>query len=251
VILNATTEIPCHFEENTESDGITPLFNYRRIELADEVHVPISEHFKEAFTFLGEALSNKKRVLVHCQEGISRSSTIVIAFLMYRSHRNGHKPLSLHDAYQWVKSMRKQIFPNLGFWKQLSNFELQLKRDQLIEEARNNGSDENTVPSIDQLKGTLDDCIDVALLTAEYKARKATQLKYLEERAAAASAGGSEEASSTDSGSSSEMTSSQRLAHAVLHSPNKGTLNYVRGVATDDAHERAQEAIVEEGTPFI
>jgi protein-tyrosine phosphatase len=265
-VLNCTAEIPCHFEDDRLEDGVTPAFTYHRIDgLADEVSVAISDHFAAAFAFLDAARAANKRVLVHCQEGISRSSTITIAYLMSRYTRTTpegkQEPLSLHDAYHWVKANRKQVFPNLGFWRQLSNFELTLQRERLLEEARSSRGlsaeeAEATVPPLNELKGTLHDCIDVELLTAEYKARKANQEAAA--ASAAAAAAGTDGAAAAASSSSSDAdadvvvagdggveSASQRLARAVF-SPNSNTLRAVKGVASEDARDRAQEAIVEE-----
>lgn len=53
-VLNCTSEIPCFFEdEKREEDDQQPAFEYKRIELRDEVDVQIAERFQEAFTFIG------------------------------------------------------------------------------------------------------------------------------------------------------------------------------------------------------
>jgi len=252
-VLNCTAEIPCHFEEELAADGSGPAFVYKRIELADEVSVPIHEHFGEAFEFLDAARAANSRVLVHCQEGISRSSTILIAYLMSRHGMDDSASaaaMTLHAAYSWVKAQRKQIFPNLGFWRQLSTFELTLQRERLLEEARARGEadPDAAVPPLTELKGTLDDCVDIQLLVTEYKARKAAQAEAESAAAAAAASSGasdSEPAAAAAAPSDEELTPSQRVARAVF-SPNSNTLKAVKGVASEDARERAQEAIVEE-----
>ena len=67
------------------------------------------KYFDEAYEFIIKYLSNKDNVYVHCEAGISRSPTIVIAYIM--------------KAYKWsvlkslvfVKTKRDVICPNLGF----------------------------------------------------------------------------------------------------------------------------------------
>ena len=59
-------------------------------------------------------------VLVHCYAGVSRSASVVIAYLM-----NQHG-MSLKDAYQYVKNKRYFIKPNEGFRKQLVQFQREL-----------------------------------------------------------------------------------------------------------------------------
>lgn len=50
--------------------------------------------------------------------GVSRSSTVVIAFLMHA------KKLLLEEAYHLVKQARPSAKPNDGFWKQLVDYDI-------------------------------------------------------------------------------------------------------------------------------
>lgn len=54
-----------------------------------------------------------KQVLVNCFAGVSRSATIVIAYLMYKNK------WGFEDAFSFVKSKRNIINPNYGFVCQL------------------------------------------------------------------------------------------------------------------------------------
>ncbi|XP_065526732.1 dual specificity protein phosphatase 13B-like isoform X1 [Lathamus discolor] len=78
---------------------------------------PVARHIKAALT------SPRGKVLVHCGMGISRSATLVLAFLMIC------EDMSLADAIQTVRSHRG-ICPNSGFLKQLWDLDLQLGRRQ-------------------------------------------------------------------------------------------------------------------------
>ncbi len=62
----------------------------------------------------------KKKVLVHCAAGISRSSTLVLAYLM-----NCEK-MKLFDAFKQVRSKRCVIWPNIGFMNMLIEMEKKL-----------------------------------------------------------------------------------------------------------------------------
>ena len=42
----------------------------------------LSQHFEDTWTFLEEARGQGAKVLVHCVAGVSRSATVVIAYLM-------------------------------------------------------------------------------------------------------------------------------------------------------------------------
>jgi len=59
-------------------------------------------------------------VLVHCFAGISRSSTIITAYLMITNKWTWKK------ALEFVRSKRSQCNPNAGFRKQLVDFEKRL-----------------------------------------------------------------------------------------------------------------------------
>jgi dual specificity MAP kinase phosphatase len=56
------------------------------------------------------------KILFHCHAGISRSSTLAIAFLCMA------KNYSLNDAYNLALSKRSIIKPNKGFMIQLKEY---------------------------------------------------------------------------------------------------------------------------------
>ena len=68
-----------------------------------------------------EMVNNKNRVLIHCQAGISRSSTVTIAYLI--KTRN----MKYCDAEDYVRSKREMICPNSGFQRILQQFESELR----------------------------------------------------------------------------------------------------------------------------
>lgn len=103
----------------------TPNFHrdkiaYCNVPVNDEVGANISTFFDGAIVFIQHMLQ-KGSVLVHCQQGISRSATIVIAYLM-KVHQ-----MSLTNAYFECKRKRPIIRPNDGFWKQLLQYEQRLQ----------------------------------------------------------------------------------------------------------------------------
>ena len=59
-------------------------------------------------------------VYVHCQQGVSRSATVVLAYLML------HLDMSLMSAVRAVREKR-EIFPNEGFLKQLCLLEMEIQ----------------------------------------------------------------------------------------------------------------------------
>jgi len=113
-VINLTSNVKNKFE---------PEIKYLKISIYDLPTVNIMEHFKSSYGFIENALNEneKNSVLVHCNAGISRSSTIVIAYLMQKKIFPFY-----HDAYDYVKSKRSKICPNHGFVKQLINLQIQI-----------------------------------------------------------------------------------------------------------------------------
>ncbi|ORZ22666.1 dual specificity phosphatase [Absidia repens] len=74
---------------------------------------------KNAIDLIDQAKKHKKVVLVHCQCGVARSATVVIAYIMCSLH------LSLNDAYSFVQKCAPDIGPNLSLLYQLQALEKQ------------------------------------------------------------------------------------------------------------------------------
>ena len=55
---------------------------HKIIRTRDVPDYPIKDDFIEAIHFIKKGFAKNRGVLIHCKAGISRSSTIVIAFLM-------------------------------------------------------------------------------------------------------------------------------------------------------------------------
>ena len=108
---------------------------YLRLPLDDMVSTNLSQHFHETFEFIHDALEDKGCVLIHCNLGISRSSTIMLAYLMKS------RKWTLLQAYKLLKSVRVAASPNSGFLRQLSEWELEVlgeKHTQLDQIAKHN-----------------------------------------------------------------------------------------------------------------
>jgi hypothetical protein len=73
--------------------------------------------FDDAFQFIESARANKTGVLVHCKQGLSRSATLIIAYVM-RVNK-----MTASDAYAFVKSKSPSISPNMGLVYQLIEYE--------------------------------------------------------------------------------------------------------------------------------
>jgi protein-tyrosine phosphatase len=88
-------------------------FNYELIHVNDDDWVNISAHFDRAVEFIKNSLDKKEKILVHCSRGMSRSVSLVIAYMM-----DVHK-MSYEESLSIIKSKRSCANPNPGFETQL------------------------------------------------------------------------------------------------------------------------------------
>ncbi|CAD8201186.1 unnamed protein product [Paramecium octaurelia] len=82
--------------------------------------VQLIRYFEQASNFIQDNLRHTN-VLVHCYAGISRSSSLIIAYLL---KCQGY---TLKEALSKLKCQRPQVDPNNGFLEQLKQYEEKLK----------------------------------------------------------------------------------------------------------------------------
>ena len=113
-IVNATSNLPNHWEGR----GL----EYLSVPVEDSLASDLGKYLDTAAIFIARALSDpyaSDAVLVHCQQGVSRSATIVLAFLMRE------RGMSLDAAIAWLHK-RRWIRPNEAFHEQLRAYEAAL-----------------------------------------------------------------------------------------------------------------------------
>ena len=94
----------------------------KRVGMEDDDEVVISSHFQSCFAFIekAKAATDKKHtraVLVHSYFGLSRTSAVVLAYLMKEKH------WSLREAFAHLKQRQASAKPNDGFAVQLLRYE--------------------------------------------------------------------------------------------------------------------------------
>eukprot|EP01025_Chloroclados_australasicus_P034267 TRINITY_DN3506_c0_g2_i3.p1 TRINITY_DN3506_c0_g2~~TRINITY_DN3506_c0_g2_i3.p1 ORF type:complete len:358 (+),score=41.72 TRINITY_DN3506_c0_g2_i3:248-1321(+) len=83
------------------------------INVEDADWVNLLQYFPDTCKFIEDALASDGKVLVHCFAGVSRSATIVLAYMMKKRKHDVFTALIL------LQSEKPDIGPNDGFMKQL------------------------------------------------------------------------------------------------------------------------------------
>ncbi|CAB3994465.1 serine threonine tyrosine-interacting 1 [Paramuricea clavata] len=110
-IVNVCTE-----HRNAFPEEIT----YLSIDVEDLNSSCLKLYFRRCCDFIRNAFDEDGCVLVHCNLGMSRSSTMSLCYLMESRH------WSLKEAYDFMKSKRQAVKPNRSFLRQLCQFEEEL-----------------------------------------------------------------------------------------------------------------------------
>ena len=104
-----------------ENKNLPSDINVFHAKINDYPYFQISSYFDKTNSFINKAKLSGGNILIHCQLGISRSTTCLIAYMIKHL---GYTTLS---ALQHIKRKRPQVMPNFGFIHQLKNYEDKLK----------------------------------------------------------------------------------------------------------------------------
>lgn len=109
--------------ENTHTQANIAMFKrlgikYKYIYINDNKHENISAFLDESLAFIKQ---DKQNVFVHCSAGVSRSVSIIIAYLIKE------KKMTYDTALHCIRMIRPIANPNSGFVSQLKAYELKLK----------------------------------------------------------------------------------------------------------------------------
>ena len=111
-IINISIEHQCVFVDKIQ---------YLHLQLEDKEDVTLRDRFDETIRFMELALHNpNNRLMVHCNLGISRSTSLILAYLMKTYNA------TLLEAFKFLRHRRPIVCPNIGFLQQLIEFEYEL-----------------------------------------------------------------------------------------------------------------------------
>lgn len=111
VVINVAKEI-----KNPLNGWLSPIAETKQ-DTVEYIHVPW-QHNESLATDLPRLTAfieqrRDKRILVHCQQGVSRSASLVIAYIMQQ------KSMDVNQAYAYVKERAPGIGPNMTLIYQL------------------------------------------------------------------------------------------------------------------------------------
>lgn len=90
-------------------------FSWKKIEALDHPEANLTSKMDEAAHFIKEGVESGG-ILVHCYAGISRSTTMIIAYLMKEFET------TVHEALFEIRKSRPFANPNYGFMNQLHEY---------------------------------------------------------------------------------------------------------------------------------
>eukprot|EP00301_Raphidiophrys_heterophryoidea_P002063 c10964_g1_i1.p1 GENE.c10964_g1_i1~~c10964_g1_i1.p1 ORF type:complete len:183 (-),score=34.88 c10964_g1_i1:755-1303(-) len=105
-ILIASFGLTKHFQDQ----GIS----YLQLDISDSPSTNITQFFDQAIEFITR--TKQTNVLIHCKHGVSRSASIVMAYLIKV------RGMDFGEAMQLTKCRRNVVCPNSGFTKQLISY---------------------------------------------------------------------------------------------------------------------------------
>ena len=109
----AEAPLPSHVEPERLQSGDVEI---KHIPMRDGAKTQLQEHFNEAFAFIQAAKRARRRVLVYCREGKSRSASIIIAYFIR------YMGMSYEEALAAVRTKRSVVDPNFSFCNQLDDY---------------------------------------------------------------------------------------------------------------------------------
>ena len=106
-----------HIVNVTERTLFDPSRQVLQIASEEGMHADLSQFFNTTNSFLDKCREEGCRAFVHCNRGVSRSSTIILAYLMHC------KKWTLLQAYEYLLTKRPYASPNAVLLLQLVRYE--------------------------------------------------------------------------------------------------------------------------------
>ncbi len=98
--------------------------------IPEYIHIPwdhntnVVDDLLRLCELIDDRVRQQKKVLIHCQCGVSRSASLVVAYGLYKN-----PDLTVQEAYNAVKNRSRWIGPNMSLIYQLSEFKSNIQRN--------------------------------------------------------------------------------------------------------------------------
>ena len=113
--MNVTHVLTCG--RNLRTPTFPPPIQQLVLDVDDSEDENMNVHFSRAIDFIEHCVASKGTCIVHCFAGVSRSATVVVAYLMKSRH------MRFEQALAFVQEQRPAANPNPNFRRQLTDFE--------------------------------------------------------------------------------------------------------------------------------
>ncbi|KAM0802220.1 dual specificity phosphatase, partial [Usnea florida] len=125
VILNVAREVlnPFLAEDASGTAPGTPRAQPEYIHVPWDHNTNVVDDLLRLCELIDDRVRLNKKVLVHCQCGVSRSASLVVAYGLYKNPQ-----LTVQEAYDAVKFRSRWIGPNMNLIYQLSEFKTKLAK---------------------------------------------------------------------------------------------------------------------------
>jgi len=139
----------CYKDEEILNDYKLNEIEHYFIPLLDEPSQDLSDAFNKSYNIITSYVEKDKKILIHCESGISRCATILCGYLLKRQYMvsfNKYKHIKnlyikkqlytglisvnqylLTKILKYIKQYRQCVYPNPGFVQQLLMLEYRLK----------------------------------------------------------------------------------------------------------------------------
>jgi rhodanese-related sulfurtransferase len=134
-ILNMAHELGNEFEEEE-------CFFYEKLGVGDTLNDNIRPTFERAVEFIRRAKNENARVLVHCNMGVSRSTTALLSYLMIELDTD------FETAFAMVKEKRSIVHPNATFREQLIQFHSEKRIKPVSDDHQSSSSSPTTTDEL-------------------------------------------------------------------------------------------------------
>ncbi|KAG5644721.1 hypothetical protein DXG03_007850 [Asterophora parasitica] len=238
-----------------------PGMHYLKLQWSHGQQDLVDVGFHAAMAFTDAALQRGEGVLVHCQCGISRSATLVIALVMRAAAEQSPSVppevwalKGMQGAYSYVKEKSKWVGPNMSLIYQLLEYEKKLKGDtgSTLDYERSSCADDEEEwgrqrKLLDEAPSDAEDERESTLVMREAEALD----KAMEERMVARKSSVSSLASSTNSGVGmgaawrTRYGHSRKRAGSIASSMTNGSI-----ISEDLVEEDEEEELLRVGGGF-